>query len=651
MDENNIFRLSALLYKDSNYDIKKENTLRKIIESLFIEENKIISVFDTIELCESIYNLNISEEDVSRVIKKYNSSFRIHNVGGGRIKFNLVENRFDYIKSYNFNNINKYIEEFIDEKCSKYNNSKEIIYRFLYEIFTTNLNSYEYFLKNKTISNLYAVDYSKYDEKEIEIINEFLNYDNPDKDKAIFDIVSLSLEYCILTGNGKQIYQQELRNKVFYLDSNIIYRAIGINGDERKKLTLKFIEKCKQINVKLQISKYSEDEFIKTLEYYTKNLAKHSKANVNISIYEKYYKGKDIYNAYLEWRSGRIDCDVAKFRAYIRAKYEKFKKENGIIVDYTNILQQSEHTTQLVEEISNSIMSSKPDSHSSSTYVDAKNILLIDTMRKKCNTNNNKLLEVKYFLISTDQKLREWDLCFNRDTQPIVFLPSQWLGIILRFVSATSDDYKSFVSFLNIKKMDLSIPKDKIQSVLEGISEITKEIKFQEHYAKEIIEENINDIINQDDSEMIYEKTKAYVQESMDKILATAQQETAIMKLENNNANRILRIQQNENVKIKMKLWKLGAICYAILLIISIIFILMIFIKRDSQYNLITLIYRYAGDDNAKNLIADTLCGLLGTGLFVFSSKGILDRINKKSKVYLEKEEEIKKQVINYTEV
>lgn len=651
MDENNIFRLSALLYKDSNYDIKKENTLRKIIESLFIEENKIISVFDTIELCESIYNLNISEEDVSRVIKKYNNSFRIHNVGGGRIKFNLVENKFNHIKSYNFNNIDKYIDEFIKKKCSEYNNSKEIIYKFLYEIFTTNLNSYEYFLKNNTISNLCAIDCSKYDEEEIEIINEFLNYDNPDKDKAIFDIVSLSLEYCILTGNGKQIYQQELRNKVFYLDSNIIYRAIGINGDERKKLTLKFIEKCKQINIKLQISKYSEDEFIKTLEYYTKALARHSKANVNINIYEKYYKGKDIYNAYLEWRSGRIDCDVVKFRAYIKAKYEEFKKANGIIVDYTNVLQESEYTAQLIEEISSSIMRLKSDSHINSTYVDAKNILLIDTMRKKGNTNNNKLLEVKYFLISTDQKLREWDLCSNRDTQPIVFLPSQWLGIILRFVSATSDDYKSFVSFLNIKKMDLSIPKDKIQSVLEGISEITQEIKFQEHYAKEIIEENINDIINQDDNEIIYEKTKAYVQESMDEIIATAQQETAIMKLENDNANRVLRIQQNENVKIKMKLWSLGAIWYSILLIVSIIFILMIFIKRDSQYNLITLIYGYAGDDNAKNLIADSLCGFLGTGLFFFSIKNILDRVNKKSKVYLEKEEEIKKQVINYTEV
>lgn len=651
MEENNIFRLSALLYKDSNYDIKKENTLRKIIESLFIEENNMISVFEAIELCEKIYNLNLSENEVDKVIKKYTTSFKIYNVGSGRIKFNLLENRLNSIKSYNLNNINNYIDEFIEKKCSKYNNSKEVIYKFLYEIFTTNLNSYEYFLKNSTISNLYAVDYSKYNEDEIEIINEFLNYDNPDKDKAIFDIVSLSLEYCILTGSGKQIYQRELRNKVFYLDSNIIYRAIGINGNERKELTLKFIEKCKQINVKLQISKYSEDEFINTLEYYTKYLTKHAKANVDISIYEKYYKGKDIYNSYLEWRSGKVDYDISKFRAHIKAKYEEFKRSNNIIVDYTNILEKSEANNKVIDEIANSILQSKPNSHESSNYVDAKNILLIDNMRKKSNTNNNKLLEVKYFLISTDQKLREWDLCFNRDTQPIVFLPSQWLAIILRFVSATSDDYKSFVSFLNIKKMDLSISKDKIRSVLEGISEITEEIKAQEYYAKEIIEENINDIINEDNNEDIYEKTKAYVQESMDQIVETAQHESAVMKVETDETKRMLRRQEDENVRNRIKLWRLGTIGYSILLIISIIFIFMIFIKRDSQYNLVTLIYRFAGDDNAKNSLADSVCGFLGVGLLFYSGKCILDRLNKKSKAYKEKEEEIRRQVTDYNMV
>ena len=648
MEENNIFRLSALLYKDNKYDIKKEGTLKKILESLFVEENKKISIFEAIYLCEEKYKLNISDKDIDRTIKKYPKSFKIYNVGMDRIEFNLLQERFTTVKNYNIDNIDKYINKFIEEKCDKNTVAKDIIYKFLYDMFTTNLNSYEYFLKNSGICD---INNTKYNEDEIKVINAFLRYDNPDKDKAIFDIVSLSLEYCLLTGNGKQIYQKELKNKVFYLDSNIIYRAIGINGKERMELTLKFLEKCKEIDVKLQISKYSEDEFINTLEYYTKNLNKHENVNVNISLYEKYYKGKDIYNSYWEWRSGRTDCDVKKFRAYIKAKYDKFKKDNNILVDYNNILQESEGMKKLIEEISSSIMQSKQDSHESSNNIDAKNFLLINGMRKKCNTNNNKLLEVKYFLISTDQKLREWELSFNKDCHPIVFLPSQWLAIILRFVSATSDDYRSFVSFLNIRKVEPTIPKEKIQSVLEGISEITKEIEAQEYYAKEIIEEKINDIINEDDNDEIYEKTKAYVKSSMDEMLASAQQERAIMEIEKDDVKRKLKSQEEENVRSQMKFWKIGVLWYGFLLIISIIFLLMIFIKRESQYNIISIMYKFAGNDNAKNLIADTLCTGLSITLFGFSIKKVFDRLNKKSKGYIKKEEEIRKKIITYENI
>ena len=648
MEENNIFRLSALLYKDNKYDIKKEGTLKKILESLFVEENKKISIFEAIYLCEEKYKLNISDKDIDRTIKKYPKSFKIYNVGMDRIEFNLLQERFTTVKNYNIDNIDKYINKFIEEKCDKNTVAKDIIYKFLYDMFTTNLNSYDYFLKNSGICD---INNTKYNEDEIEVINAFLRYDNPDKDKAIFDIVSLSLEYCLLTGNGKQIYQKELKNKVFYLDSNIIYRANGINGKERMELTLKFLEKCKEIDVKLQISKYSEDEFINTLEYYTKNLNKHENVNVNIILYEKYYKGKDIYNSYWEWRSGRTDCDVKKFRAYIKAKYDKFKKDNNILVDYNNILQESESMKKLIEEISSSIMQSKQDSHESSNNIDAKNFLLINGMRKKCNTNNNKLLEVKYFLISTDQKLREWELSFNKDCHPIVFLPSQWLAIILRFVSATSDDYRSFVSFLNIRKVEPTIPKEKIQSVLEGISEITKEIEAQEYYAKEIIEEKINDIINEDDNDEIYEKTKAYVKSSMDEMLASAQQERAIMEIEKDDVKRKLKSQEEENVRSQMKFWKIGVLWYGFLFIISIIFLLMIFIKRESQYNIISIMYKFAGDDNAKNLIADFMCTLISINLLGFSIKEILNRLNKKSKGYIKKEKEIRQRIITYDDI
>ena len=125
-------------------------------------------------------------------------------------------------------------------------------------------------MNKENVEGDFSIDLKNYNEEEKRIINDFLNFDDENKDKAIFDIVSLSLEYCILTGDSKQVYVQGIRNKVFYLDSNIIYRAIGINGESRKELTLRFLEKCISNNIKLAISKYSEKEFKDSIEYHQK---------------------------------------------------------------------------------------------------------------------------------------------------------------------------------------------------------------------------------------------------------------------------------------------------------------------------------------------------------------------------------------------
>lgn len=659
MEENNIFRLSALLYKDNKYNVKKENTLKKIIESIFINDNKDISIYDAIEFCEKHYYLNITEEDVNNTITKYNNVFKIINKGNGNIRFKLLDKRLDTISNYEITGIEKFIDEFIIEKGDFHNNIKETIYKFLYEVFTTNLNSYEYFIKNNTLSGDFFVDYSKYTNYEVDIINDFLNYNNPEKDKAIFKIVSLSLEYCVLTGNGKQVYPQGLDNKVFYLDTNIIYRAIGINGDERKNLTLKFIEKCNEVGIKIKISKYSEEEFGKSLDFHIKNLDKHKNSNVSIELYERYKKGKDIYNVYLEWKSGRVDWSVDKFRAYLKANYEDFKKRYRIDVDYKNINIEDENNEKIIDEISHSIEFIKIDSNPKSNIVDAKNILLIDNMRKKCNVNNKKLLEVKFFLISTDQKLREWNLIYSNNEQPIVFLPSQWLAIILRFVSATSDDFKSFVSFLNIKKTELNISKEKLQSILEGISEITQDIRRQEYYANEIIEASASDIIRLDDVELIYEKTKDYVKASMDEELNTAKDEISYTKDEIASVreeNQLIKIREVDicrkmdniieiNIENYMNSWKKHIFIFIPLFILSIIFLLLHIFFKESEFNIVTKLYLWAGDDNSSIWLINCLSGFVSLTLSVFSANQIWNRIVKSSKGYKDKKEKVEQKV------
>lgn len=663
MEENNIFRLAALLYKDSNYNVKKENTLKRIIESIFIDSNREITIFEAIEFCEEKYNLHVVEEDIKKTIEREHNIFQIINKGNGNIKFKLLEKRYETINSYDVVGIDSFINEFCIGNNLENNEVKRVIYKFLYDIFTTNLNSYEYYIKNEKLAKNFTVDSSKYAEEEVKLINSFLNYDNQDKDKAIFNIVSLSLEYCILTGNGRQLYPEGLRNKVFFLDTNIIYRAIGINGDERKALTLKFLNKCNEIGICLNISVYSEEEFNKSLEFYIKNINKYEFSNINKNLYEKYQKGKDIYNNYLEWKSGRVDYSIEKFQAFIKANYENFKRTYKVNVDYKLKITLNENNNNKIDELSQSIMILKSDSHISSSVIDASNIFLLDNLRKKAHSNNSKLLDVKYFLISTDQKLREWNLENANNEQPIVFLPSQWLAIILRFVSATSDDFKSFVSFLNIKKADELINREKLLSILEGISEITEDIERQEFYAAEIIEQKAKDIINNSDIESIKNETKEYVKASMDQLIVNAKTEVAAtkqrieatenemesIKSERNNYEQIVKNIIRVTVDNEMKKWRRQLIWFIPIAIVSIIFLLQHIIMKNSPYNVVTYLYKLAGDDNASLWIVQVISGCGGLTLSGWALRQCWNRINTKSMKYKKRIKDIEENINNYT--
>ena len=54
-------------------------------------------------------------------------------------------------------------------------------------MFSINTASFQKLLdKEKDITNIISIQDSKYNNEQIELINEFLNWDNVDKNKAIF---------------------------------------------------------------------------------------------------------------------------------------------------------------------------------------------------------------------------------------------------------------------------------------------------------------------------------------------------------------------------------------------------------------------------------------------------------------------------------
>lgn len=63
----------------------------------------------------------------------------------------------------------------------------------------------------------------------------------------LYEIVSFAVDYCRLTvKKDKANFATFLKGKTFYLDTNIIFRMMGLNNVQRKETTLRFINKCKE---------------------------------------------------------------------------------------------------------------------------------------------------------------------------------------------------------------------------------------------------------------------------------------------------------------------------------------------------------------------------------------------------------------------
>lgn len=509
-----VFRTSALIYADNNYDIKTDRIIVKIIESFFLEtNNECIFLDQLVTGISEKFNLSFTADEILKLIGSDIKRFVVRYITEEIIELNLTDERYIFLndKVTEFS-VEKYIETFIQSNNInvKY---KESIYKFLYYIVNNNLKNFHQMVKSQVDIKDYLSEQlnATFTDDEKEIINNFLIDENPNKDKAIFDIICYALEYCLVTGDGKTIYEQGLKNKVLYLDTNIIFRAIGINGEFRKTRTLDFLEKCYATGQQLYITKYTNDEFTNTIKEKIKNeIDHHTLSDKGSIIFWSYSKNYDIISYYLEWSSHVNNPNPVLFESYIFTEFEKLLKKFKITINY-NLLDDDK-------------MKKDIDKHNEGLFqykhknckTDAKNLVHLRMLREKKKAHNNKILETPYFIITTDYKVMSY--CLDQFTNETILcmLPSYWHTILLKFSSRTYDDYKSFVSFLQLQSNEKEIEdNNKLFTVLSGIDDIVENPDLKEYYAKEIFENGINNIVNETNFEVLHDMTVDYVYEDI----------------------------------------------------------------------------------------------------------------------------------------
>lgn len=539
-----LFRISALLYaRNNSSNISTKQIIRKIVEDALLhnDSSKAVLVSSLVGFIDENYAIALSSEEVSAIIKdqKFKDSFEYYEDEG--LKVSLKHKRRAVLEQENLSNkdLHDYIVDFI--KAQNLDDSKiDVFYRFLYGVFTTNLEGYKQLLKEKSILQ---VDSSLFEDEDKIIINKFLEWDDKGKNAAIFNLASYALEYCMLTNKKDALFEiDNLKNKNLYLDSNILFRAIGVNGEDRRLRTEQFLTRFSKVQQNLFVTKETDTEIRETIDYYISKLnrAATPTAKVNPKVYVETVDIDGFYKTYFKWRINRSNSSINAFKVHLLAKYEEILGKHHIQKDSIKPFEDEDVKEQL-KDYESQLLNNSEDKSYSAAETDARNMIWMECKR---NGQNEDIYQVKYFFVSSDQHLRRWDYNRNHNEVPIVMLPSQWLSMALRYLERSDDDYKSFVCFLNMKVNRPTLSEEQLLYAIEGISEITSDITQQRYLIKTYIEEDFNNEIQGLTNEELQEKAKDFAETKFDKVLK---------ELESENQNKEGKITQLEEEAFEKK--------------------------------------------------------------------------------------------------
>lgn len=539
-----LFRMSATIYANSGAEeISPKQIHKRIIEDALLQQTdgNIIALNDLLNTVKTKYYLTLTESEILLVLKDKKNE-KCFNIQEDDEKLSVSQNpaRRVFLQNQRQKDLKHYIDVFFQENDIE-NRNVDIFYRFFYGIFTSNFTAYKKLLQERCEL---SVEDETFCDEEKELINNFLNWNNSEKNKAIFNLASSALEYCMITNKKNAVLNlKNLKNKNLYLDTNILFRAIGINGEDRQKRALHFLKSFKSVDQNLYISKVTEDEFLYTIDYKLDELERLFKpaAHVNPRIYAETVQIDSIYKSYCNWKSNRINGSVELYKTELLARFRKVKEDYNIIKDSMMPFDKDEEVikNKLTDYISNQ-RSYNPTKTNQGLENDAYNILWIENKRTGIDDD---IFKVKDFFISSDQALRRWDYYRNSKEVPVVMMPSQWLSLTLRYLERTDDDYKSFVCFLNMKVNKSSLTEEQLVYVIEGISEATSDIQKQKFFIEEFVRRDYKKTIQNDNNDDLLVAAKNFAEseiekESKEKDLVIGQKDEEIAKLNEEGAKK-----------------------------------------------------------------------------------------------------------------
>lgn len=439
-----LFRMSFILQDSSA--TTTTTYLAKIIESELYVENTYLSVAEISEKIERDLSLEFTDLEIINAIKRSKNV-----VMDGNKKYALSPDKMSALAN------SKSIEQKLDglikrficsRKQSNFDVSRfeELFIRFLYHCFNSNKDALLLIIRDEEKS----AERSHFDasDEERDIINEFLAWDNEEKDKLIYQIISTCYAYCSLTVKKDALLSARVFcNKKFYLDANIIFRMAGINKSERQRSVASFVKNCRALGIQLLYTSSTYNELNRVIDnkcMWLKAIVRDGQP-LDLSSWE--HQEDDFYEIYRSWchEPGNRCGDFDSFSTFLHRLVNE-------VLEGLELIQIPNYYFRKEQEFINScsaLASYKKRPHTKqSLETDINNLIHLIEMRKGEDTGS--VFSTSTFMISADQSFISFSADHVGGVQ-IIVLPSVWLTIMLRFCGRTEDDYKAFVSFMSIR--------------------------------------------------------------------------------------------------------------------------------------------------------------------------------------------------------
>lgn len=552
MEKTDIIRLATFLYSEKEGIKKKTTVLKRVVEAIFVElDNKTMDIQEIHNNILSAMEIFIAEEEISQILEKNQKVFT-QVVEERKIKYLLQAARYSKLKSCEKKNIQNYIEEFV--LINEYQHSvKDIIYRYIYYVFKRNIADFSTIIGGKIEGdNELEKDFNVEEQK---VIKKFLEWDNEDKNESILALMGCSLEYSMLTSDADRLYGTRLgnifSNKVLYIDTNIIYYCLGINGEEYRKANELLLDKCLKAKEALRITKITELEFYNTLNHYIDEIKRYESNSLLHINYKKYICNEDIYLYYLEWKNSRKRYNEPEyFKKFLESKYRDWIKKYKIDVDKNVPYDEEDSKDATIIKLYTEEITYK-----GKINYDALNIYWVECLRKH-EESLTGFAEEKYFVLSPHKALKKWDMD-RKLGLPLIVTPDMWALLLCRFISRSEDDFKSYINYINLKVSDEEtiINNKQFYIIIKAIEEVTEELMQQETIIDVLVEEKFAYLQKEDDEELtnddIYEKTKEKAEKLLSDRVVLLEQQLGCVNYELENLqNKVMQKSIDEDVKI-----------------------------------------------------------------------------------------------------